>query len=460
MNRARAEAFLRLLAEAELRQVARGMEMLRVSPHIAYARTLRIAQVLTAVGALDDEIAGQILDDFSSALAIRRLGTGHQRIDQLVRFGLGRRRVAGVQPGPAGSRAAPGRIVPLGQVIVFHGTDVTGELHLLSYARLGLGPQVSVFARTRHHSSWWKPSEPRLFEQFTAVDDRGTSYEVRLRDIGGGAMGWTLMLRPDPRHEPRWLDLTTTPGGPAMRIDLERLAPVAAEMTVKKTALSPGEYLLHAIAARLLAAAWPVSPDMPPVTELTSGGLARLADGLGDIVAALQACGALSPLSPLPGQLAALCAHLNVDGHGITAPPVSDLPESWLSLLARDRRAAPARNGCAAAAVLLPELNGIRLAILGLTNYQGRTVLHMHASGPRSEAIYGPDELHAWATLWIRDADGRWHATRTVARSGMNDGVALRVEVLPPLSRATGRIELVAAGPSAEVRATVPLHWE
>ena len=523
MNRARAETFLRLLAEAELRHAtarppdsappldgpgaaamlralpvrqreaitlqyqagmseaetaaamrislgavqahtARGMEILRASPQIEYARTRRIAQVLTAVGALDDEIAGQILDDFKSALAVRWLGIGHQRIDQLLRFGLGRRRVAAGPPAPTGPRAAPGRIVPLGQVIVFHGADVTGELHLLSYTRLALGPQLSVFALTRHQSGWWEPSEPRLFETFTATDDRGTSYEVKLRDIGGEAMGWTLILRPDPPHEPRWLDLSAAPGGPAMRIDLERRAPDAAEMTVRKTALSLGEYLLHTIAARLLAAASPVSPDMSPVTELASGGLALLADGLGDIVAALQACGALSLLSPIPGQVAALCASLNVDGHGITAPLVRDLPEPWLSLLARYRRrntgAAPARDGCAAAAVMLPELDGIRLAILGLTNYQDRTVLHMHASGPRSEVIYGPDELYAWATLWIRDGSGRWHATRTVARSGMNDEVALRVEVLPPLSRATDRIELVAAGPSAEIRATVPLHWE
>jgi len=83
---------------------------------------------------------------------------------------------------------------------------------------------------------------------------------------------------------------------------------------------------------------------------------------------------------------------------------------------------------------MLPELDGIRLAILRLHNYQDRSVLDMHASGPRCDTLHGPDELYG--------------------------EVALRVEVVPPLSRADAWIELLAAGRSAEVRATLPLHWE
>ena len=36
------------------------------------------------------------------------------------------------------------------------------------------------------------------------------------------------MLRPDPPHDPRWLDLIATPGGPAVRIDLDRRTPEPA----------------------------------------------------------------------------------------------------------------------------------------------------------------------------------------------------------------------------------------
>src|SRR5712691_11513837 len=119
---------------------------------------------------------------------------------------------------------------------------------------------------------------------------------MRVRDLGGGPDGWTLMLHPGPPRDPRWLDLTTTPGEPAVRIDLNPSArpPEGATVTVSAATASPGEHLLHAIAA--------------------------------------------------------MCHVIN-----------------------------------------------------------------------------GPDELYFWPVIWIRDRGGRWHATRTRGRSGMNDEVAVRL---------------------------------
>jgi hypothetical protein len=82
---------------------------------------------------------------------------------------------------------------------------------------------------------------------------------------------------------------------------------------------------------RQRAAIWP-----SPAADLAAPGPgppATAADGLGDVIAALRAAGALSPLSPVPGQLAALCARLHLTGHGITAPPARNLPGPWLSML-------------------------------------------------------------------------------------------------------------------------------
>ena len=202
------------------------------------------------------------------------------------------------------------------------------------------------------------------------------------------------------------------------------------------------------MAARLLA----VAPALPHDTWLYGtaprpAALTSVADGLGDVIAVLQECGALSPLSPVLGQLAALCALLNVNGHGITVPPARDLSGPWLSVLAqyqqRETRAAPVRDGCAAAALVLPELDGIRLAILGLHNCQDSTILHMHATGPACHTAYGPNDLYSRPPIWIRDSGGCWHATRTNGSSGMNGEIALRVEVVPPLSRATAWIEVL-----------------
>jgi hypothetical protein len=475
LSEAEAAASMRISRGAVRAHTYRGISVLRGELETRpSARVRRVAEVLAGVGALDERVAGQVLDDFKLALAVRQLGSGRDRLGRLFHLmaaarswpagppAAGRTR----PPRAAGPRAAPGRVVPLGRLIAFRGVDFTGELYLLSYTRVASGPQLSVFAQKRRPSGLWEPSGPRLFGSFTATDDRGTSYQVTIRDIGSGSMGWTLMLRPDPPHDPRWLDLITTPGDPPVRIDLDRPAPGtcppgAADLAARKMSLTAAEYLLHTIAARLLVAAW---QDMLPLAAGTPGALTRLVGELGDVTAALRACGAVSPLSPLPGQLAALCAGLNAGGHGITAPPARDLPEPWLSLLAWYRRSktrtATERDGCAAAAAVLPELDGIRIAILGLHNCQDSTVLHMHASGPRSDAIYGPDELYAWAVVWVRDSGGRWHATRTIGRSGMSGEVALRVEVVPPLSHGTAWIELLAAGQSAEVRAILPLDWE
>jgi hypothetical protein len=46
---------------------------------------------------------------------------------------------------------------------------------------------------------------------------------------------------------------------------------------------------------------------------------AFVSDGPGHVVAALHAADMLPPDSPVPAQLAGLCARLGINGHGITA---------------------------------------------------------------------------------------------------------------------------------------------
>ena len=70
MDRERAETFLRLLAETELRRAtARPGDRAVVAGCIT--RVMRVVRVLTVVGALGDELAGQVLDDFELDLGTR-----------------------------------------------------------------------------------------------------------------------------------------------------------------------------------------------------------------------------------------------------------------------------------------------------------------------------------------------------------------------------------------------------
>ena len=187
--------------------------------------------------------------------------------------------------------------------------------------------------------------------------------------------------------------------------------------------------------------------------------------GFGTIVAALEAADALSPLSPVPARLAALCASLDLNGHGIAVPPAHDLPEPWLSLLAHYQRRKPEptqmRDGYAALAVSLPELDGIRLTLLGLQHTQGRSALHVLAQGQTPEPRTGPldIDLSFPLSLWLRDSGGRWHAARQDRCHRAEPESAIRLRLVPPLTRPAVWVEVLAGGRSAEVRARLPLHW-
>jgi hypothetical protein len=313
---------------------------------------------------------------------------------------------------------------------------------------------------------WPRPGRP-FSRQFTAVDDQGTAYTLGFstRMTGSAVLSGVLELSPDPQHEIRWLDLRTAPGAPATRIGLEQ--PAAPDITVTERVASPGELLADVIAARVLALASQFPQETPEQLAVARPGLLpHVAGRLGDLVAALEAAGALPPASPVPGQLAGLCDRLGVGGHGITAPPAADLPERWLSMLTRYHRltprSVPAPGSWVAVAAQLPELDGARIAVLGLHQGERRTVLHLHAGGVTSEddwAYYRA--VRPLPTLWVYDSAGRWHATRDYAASGSGgrDETTLELAIVPPLAADTQWIDVVASGQSAQVRARLPVRW-
>jgi len=195
--------------------------------------------------------------------------------------------------------------------------------------------------------------------------------------------------------------------------------------------------------------------------------LQAMTAALGDIIAGLEAADVLSPLSPVPARLATLCASLRIGGHGIAAPPTDDLPERWLSLLAHYQRRKPdtasVRDGYAAVAAALPELDGIRLALLGLHNTEGMSYLHVLAQGMTAEQA-GPlgVDLDFPLSVWLRDSGGRWHAARPAGWYGAGPRsreYAVRLRLVPPLPQSTTWVEVLAGGRSAEVRTKLPLRW-
>ena len=298
MDRERAETHLRLLAEAELRRVI-TMPAGSIPGRRDPARLALAAQALTAVDAVGADTAYQIQADISLAVAARR-----RTIARDPRPGR-------IQPA---RRRASWRVVPVGQVIQIRDGGVRRDVLVMAYVQSAGGARFIT-------ADW-------LFGPLTvtAADDQGVSYQI---SWAGEMAPRELLLRPDPRHQIRWLDLTADPGQPATRIDLGPHNPAPAPgVTATQDPRSPGELLLDVIAARILTAAAPVARGNPRPPAAADSLRAFVGDGPGHIVAALHAVGLLPPDSPVPGQLAGLCATLGIDGHGITAPPPRTCPDT------------------------------------------------------------------------------------------------------------------------------------
>ena len=483
MNRERAETQLRLLAEAAMRdalQEVRPATGRWTADHsdACIARIARAGRALADVHALDTETAMAILADLSAALGARqRSDQGHLMAgyyeSRLRGRGLSAQWFAwpsmGSQPspgtrGPAGpgspGQGEPNRPVPLGLTVWYSHDGLDGELHLLSYSRTAAGARFHLAWRVK--SSVAGAGFPLPTGLFGVTDDTGARYSLSFTARGGPDWAGEIRLHPDPPDHVRWFDLDP-PSGPALRVNVHPAAPQDdACPQVRQTGLDPGEHLLNHVAERLLAVAHDVPPDPWPLSgPAHDRRFTLIAAGLGDVVASLEAAGVLSPVSPVPGRLAALCASLRVTGHGITAPPARDLPEPWLSLLAHYHRRkpdpVPVWDGFAAAVAALPELDGIHLALLGVHMSEGKTVLHLRATSQDGAARPLGHDLPL--SVWVRDSGGRWHLAEQ-SGWGQDDGeYALTLRLVPPLTRPAAWIELLAAGLSAEVRARLPLRW-
>jgi len=482
MNRERAETFLRLLAESELRDPARPPLSASPSAGAPFAMlpvaVIRAAWTLTTVGALDQETANGILADMELAVAARNrpepppavtvsfAGPGWAAGSASSRRFAGARLMmssgARVSRGPtrrpllAGpARSGPDRYVPVGVMVLFHDETISGELDLMSYAHTASGARLVATWQRRHPLGSRRHGPPPV-EAFTVTDDRGNPYDLLFSTNGRPEGTCDLGLHPDPPPDIRWLEVTA-PGEQAVRVDLDRRAEIPAP-EVSDVGVSVGEHLLNRIAERLLLAAaeFPAQP--------IAGAQASMAVGLGAVIAALEATEMLSVGSPVPGRLASVCASLQVRGHGITATPAPELPEPWISLLSHYHRRKPdtarAGDGFAAVAAALPELDGVRLVLLGLHNCDGGTWVDALALGGLPGQRHGPRGLDMAFPLsvWVRDA-GRWHVARPSVWFDGGGEAALTLRLTPPLTRSPAWIEVRAAGQSAEVRATVPLGW-
>lgn len=435
------------MAEAGLRMAMRP----QTGSALEYVGRVRyVGMALAAVGALDEAVAEAIAGDFETAVAIRsREGRGN-----LVPHRI-RPRTRGSQAtatGTAGSVWA-GQI---GQMLRLRSEDMTADLWLLSLIRTATQTAFSVTGRIHRLG-------PRGsfggFQGISAVDHQGRTYYVHYS--GGVGVDQTvdgrLDLHPELPSGVPWVEFyVDSHQGAILRVDLTA-GPTAGPVTVEPTGtFDAAGRLLDAVAEGLLVR--PPSPDV-------------IFESPDELVAGLEAAGALPPRSLAASRLAALCQQAGLDAGGRLAAelaagerPAAELPESWTSVLAYlGRRHRPAvKPGIAPVTVVLPELNGIRFALAGLRSGAESTLLTVVGAGLPEMASGGSFGLHwyPWLPWSIRDSGGQWHVTELRAyESYGSEYTTLRLQLVPPLARSVTRLEVVVPGRGARVRASVPVDW-
>ena len=323
--------------------------------------------------------------------------------------------------------------------------------------RLILGPDCALIVTT--FVSNWRPAaslpgtgaagQPGFppFGPAGLTDDQGRHYRL---EYEAGEGGWqqygVLSICPVPPGGTRWLDLPTG-AGQVLRIELNRPDPAARVTSQRIRQAGPGEQLLAAVADALLGGG-------------TMVGMAAtaLAASLAEVETALRAVGALPAGSPAVAHLAALCQQRSVPLRGdlATRARATGLPGPWASVLAQ-RRDGPGegRTGVLPLAAVLPETDGARFVLAGLSSWERQLSMPVAAWGwhPRPR-VFRAGQPFSW---WARDDSGRWHVGRTgpyhlVART-------FQVEFTPPLHPDATSLDIILTGSASQVTVSVPLRW-
>jgi hypothetical protein len=460
VDSAAAETYARLLAEAELRRavISPGFRWLdpdyeltsRPPDEEGLLRVKAVVSALGKVGALAEETGRSVLADMAAALALRGLRAPGALLSAATASG------PSAAPPPGRSRpVTPGgyRAIPVGAVLPADLGGYQGDVHLQA---LVLAPDraaivtcfVSTWRETSARPAGRAVAQPSFppFGGSGLTDDQGRSYRLSFEAAEGG---WqergVLDISPVPPAGTRWLDLPTG-SGPVIRISLTGAGRAARVGTQRITPLSVGERLLTAVAETMLGGG--------PMAGIEA---TLLAASLAEVAEALEAVRALPPGSRAAAQLAALCQRRAIEVHGQLAERclAVRLPEPWASVLSNSQHW-DGWPGVAPAAVVLPEIDGARFVLAGLSSWERQASLQMFAWGWQWESRGFPySQPFSW---WARDNAGRWH----VGRPNPHHVVAgtFQLELTPPLDPAATALDIMVTGRSSRVTATMPLNWQ
>jgi hypothetical protein len=403
----RAETYLRLLAEREIRDGGAG----RLRP---------AAALLADADAVPEATVAAIVEAADLALALRA--------GQAREFGFQRSRFPNQE-----LPDQPWQVIPVGQSMAGR----TGPIHVGAVVRT----EHRVFVVTMRRTGEPLPLEDVV--SLTATDEAGGRYTFTPASPG--------VLEPDPVPPPHIRELTIRDNESGrMRLDLA-VAPVAGA----------GTQVTESIAERVLIR------RAEGILTATSGGLPHTRASLGEAVSVFQAAGLLPADSPVPGQLAALAQHLGLGESG-GLPTPTELPEPWRSVLtqyARLRR--PSAREDAAVTPLAVPFPGLRGMITGLS--RSRLYLLMQelaqrrtpwvhwgwSHGPRPAMPTAPEVP---LSVWAHDDTDHWHLVAASESRRINGLASAAFAWYPPLGRDVTSVELTVTDSTAQETVTAEVR--
>jgi hypothetical protein len=477
MGDERAETYVARLAEAELRRVSaevRRSDAAAGDPWTADPRLIpfgllggatwkvvRAGWILVAAGVLDRDYVDDVGGDLGAAIKVRsRLLLNWDRRRGMLHRTIFEPRI----PPPSPGARPPMRVTPVGRALRAASDRAPWTLHFMALMRTGTEAVITVAMRMHWplEGPGATPANPDQlpYDQLGAVDDQGTRYTVRFEGGRSETATWLghARLSPAPPPDTRWLDLTGD-GTRLIRLPLEEPVPPgrrSAPPATERVALEPGERLLVLEAEHILTTG-----------DATGGARGQIGGpSPGEIITVLIEAGGIAAGSPLPGQLAALCQRLGATGHGITVPPAEELPAPWASVITHREAPADIPEVYAPLACVLPDVDGARFALAGLSTIAGETHLHVISSGMAQLAGRFQWNWTPGFSWWLRDRAGNWHVGTPGEPDTYGDGMsvytfgdgmqAFWLRLTPPLA-VPGPAEIVVTGPATRARATLDL---